>query len=445
MNRYAERLAAADMSAAESASKGKLFERAVRALPGGDTADETLRAFYVPGRVEVLGKHTDYAGGRSLLCAVERGFCLVARARQDALVHVINARSRSRCVLALDPELQRANQQWCNYPSVAVRRLARNFPSARRGADIAFLSDLPAASGLSSSSAFIVAIFLALADINALPESDSYRREIHSLEDLAGYLGTVENGESFGTLTGDRGVGTFGGSEDHTAMLCCRPGELRQYSFCPIRHERDVALPADLIFTIGVSGVVAMKTGAARVKYNRAALAARKVLDTWRAATGRNDPTIAAAIAHAPDAPDRIRAVLLASQDAEFPSRLLCDRFEQFLEESTSIIPSAADALAAGDLARFGSLVDRSQQGAETLLCNQVPETIALARSARALGAFAASAFGAGFGGSVWALVPAAQAAGFERRWKSSFLGQFPEATRAHFFSTRPGPAAFRL
>ena len=53
------------------------------------------------------------------------------------------------------------------------------------------------------SSALIVAIFLALADINALTETESYRREIHGMEDLAGYLGTVENGQSFGALEGD--------------------------------------------------------------------------------------------------------------------------------------------------------------------------------------------------------------------------------------------------
>ena len=45
-------------------------------------------------------------------------------------------------------------------------------------------------------------------------------------------------------LEGDRGVGTFGGSEDHTAMLCCLPGSLSQYRFCPVRRERIVALPA---------------------------------------------------------------------------------------------------------------------------------------------------------------------------------------------------------
>jgi len=50
---------------------------------------------------------------------------------------------------------------------------------------------------------------------------------------------------------------------------------------------------------------------------------------------------------------------------------------------------------------KIGVLIDRSQDGAERLLGNQVPETIALARLARDLGAVAASAFGAGFGGSV--------------------------------------------
>lgn len=445
MNCYADQFVAAGMTPVEAVPKALLFERAVRALPVDDSGGGTLRAFYVPGRVEVLGKHTDYAGGRSLLCTVERGFCLIARTRRDALVHVINARSRARCELSMDPELQPSERRWCNYPSTVVRRIARNFPSARSGADIAFISDLPAASGMSSSSAFIVAIFLALADINALAESDAYRHDIHNLEDLAGYLGTIENGESFSTLAGDRGVGTFGGSEDHTAILCSRAGELAQYSFCPIRHERTVGLPDGFVLIIGVSGVVAVKTGAARSKYNRASLAARKVLEIWRAATGRSDPTLAAAAAHAPDAPDRIREVLRVSTDVDFPARLLCDRFEQFLEESAAIIPAAVDALAAGNLPRFGSLVDRSQQGAENLLRNQVPETIALARSARMLGAAAASAFGAGFGGSVWALVPADRAAEFERRWASGYQAHFPSAERARFFTTRPGPAALRL
>ncbi len=445
MNGFAERLVTAGMTPAEAAPKGEMFDRAARALPDCSEKDQELLAFYVPGRIEVLGKHTDYAGGRSLLCAVERGFCLAVRPRRDSVVLVTNARSHARCMLILDPEIPDTGAQWCAYPSASVRRLARNFPFARRGADIAFISDLPAASGMSSSSAFVVAVFLALADINGIAGSDLYRCEIESKEDLAGYLGTVENGQSFGTLLGDRGVGTFGGSEDHTAILCSQAARLKQYSFCPIRHERTVDLPEDLTFVIGVSGVIAMKTGAALAKYNHAALTAGKVLEIWRTATGRNDVSLAAALAASQDAPDRMREALRISEEEEFPASLLCSRLTQFEEESNVIIPAATDALARSDFAAFGALVDRSQQGAERLLGNQVPETVALAWSARMLGAVAASAFGAGFGGSVWALVPAAGAAEFERRWNSRFLDQFPSAEHARFFITRPGPAALRL
>ena len=42
----------------------------------GVSADSPAKAFFVPGRVEVLGKHTDYAGGRSLLMAVSKAFCV---------------------------------------------------------------------------------------------------------------------------------------------------------------------------------------------------------------------------------------------------------------------------------------------------------------------------------------------------------------------------------
>ena len=444
MTAFAERLQALGMSALESRAKGELFERAIRSLPRTGSDRGPIRAYYVPGRIEVLGKHTDYAGGRSLLCAVERGFCLVARARAEAEVQITDSRSEITHVLPLDPELRIPETGWPTYPAAVVRRVARNFPCARRGADIAFLSDLPAATGMSSSSAFVVAVFLALSDINCLEATAGYQQEIRTPQDLAGYLGTVENGESFGSLLGDRGVGTFGGSEDHTAILCSQAGNLKQYSFCPIRHERTVAMPADYRFALSMSGVRAEKTGAARDKYNRAALAARKILEIWTSATGRRDPSLAAAVQPA-NAVDLIRDVVARSSDPSFPAGLLLHRFEQFLTESTVIIPAAGNALAAGDLERFGTLVDQSQQAAERLLENQVPETIVLARLARDLGAVASSAFGAGFGGAVWALIHDSQAQAFIERWMASYRHNFPEAAPARFFATCAGPAAIKL
>jgi galactokinase len=396
----------------------------------------------VPGRIEVLGKHTDYAGGRSLICAVEQGFVVAAAPRSDAVVRVTNVADGSGVRLALEPGLAPPPEPWMHYPATVIRRVARNFPGARQGADLAFLSDLPLASGMSSSSAFMVAVFLAIAEINRLAEDPAYRQAISTPEDLAGYLATVENGQSFGPLTGDRGVGTFGGSEDHTAMLCCRAGELSQYSFCPVRHERQVALPQGYRFVVAVSGVKAEKTGAAKDAYNRASLAVRAILDAWRAASGRPDPSLADAVARAGAAP--VRSVVERGAIDGFSTTTLLARFDQFVEESTGIIPAAGDALARGDVAAFGDLVDRSQYLAETLLGNQVPETVMLARSARELGAGAASAFGAGFGGSVWALVEEPEATSFAARWEAGYRAAFPSVSPA-FLVTGAGPAAAKL
>ena len=135
-----------------------------------------MPAFWVPGRIEVLGKHTDYAGGRSLICAAEHGFVVAAVPRADDRVQVLDVARGGRVWLALDPALPDPAEPWARYPATVLRRVARNFPEARRGADLAFLSDLPAASGMSSSSAFMVAVFLAVADVNRLREAEQYRR-----------------------------------------------------------------------------------------------------------------------------------------------------------------------------------------------------------------------------------------------------------------------------
>jgi len=141
-----------------------------------------------------------------------------------------------------------------------------------------------------------------------------------------------------------------------------------------------------------------------------------------------------------------VRAVLRGAVHAEYPAQVLVDRFDQFTDESMRIIPAAHAALAAGDAARFGALVDESQANVERWLGNQIAETIALQRQARALGAVAASAFGAGFGGSVWAMVPAVGAEEFAGRWLAAYREAFPGAgPSAQTFLTGAGPAAVML
>jgi galactokinase len=158
-------------------------------------------------------------------------------------------------------------------------------------------------------------------------------------------------------------------------------------------------------------------------------------------ATGRDDRVLADALASEPDASKRLRQLLAASGDTGLIARLA-----QFIEESQVIVPAAATELAQGHMTAFGALADRSQALAERALGNQVAETIELASSARRFGAVAASAFGAGFGGSTWALVHVETAQPFIERWRAHYRATFPaRAASSTFFLTRPGPSAHRI
>lgn len=440
----AQRLIDVGMSGPEAHARAARFAEVEQQL-SIPTGTDPLR-WFVPGRIEVLGKHTDYAGGRSLLCAAERGFCVAAIPRPDSVVRINDVIRRKVFEFTLSPNLPVPASSWTIYPSVVARRLARNFPAALRGAEVAFANDLPSAAGMSTSSALVVAIFAVLSAINRLDSRPEYIADIHTQEDLAGYLGCIENGQTFKSLVGDGGVGTFGGSEDHTAILASQPGHLMQYSFCPVRLERTVKLPDDCVFVIGVSGGVADKTGSAQARYNRASQSVRSILDIWNSASGSNASTLAAAAMGSPDSPDRIRAVLHNTGSGDADPLWLSNRFDQFWLESEVIVPQAADALAHSDLQAFGKLVAESQSATENLLGNQVPETIWLAREARALGAHAASAFGAGFGGSVWALVARQDAEDFAQRWQRAYQGSPHVAARnSQFFLTAAGPPMVQL
>jgi len=413
----------------------------------GISAEGDAVAAYVPGRVEFLGKHTDYAGGRGLLMAVDRGFRMVAAPRGDGLLRFRSIEpdeTVERFPFGRTPPHEPGH--WVNYVATVARRVAMNFAGQveLRGADIAFVSDLPMAAGMSSSSALMVSTFLTLSAINRLDRTAAYRAEIDSRLTLAEYLGCVENGQSFGSLAGEAGVGTFGGSEDHTSMLCCKEGRLSQFSFAPAVFERDIAFPADVELVVASSGVRAVKTGAAREQYNRASLRARRAAEAFNRATGRQCPHLRAVVEQVgPDGMMDALAAIRRGSDSGDEELALPERFEQFFREDQEIVPAVGDALLAGKLDAIGPLIDASHVGADRGLANQVEQTNFLQASARRLGAIAASCFGAGFGGSVWAMIDSPHVGQFVESWKNAYAERFPdEAAAADFFITRPGQPA---
>ena len=304
--RVDERLRFAGFEPSTAAQIANMFVSSAQRLKrlSGAAPESPARAFWVPGRVEVLGKHTDYAGGCSLLGAVSKGFAVVTTARADGKCCVFTQFSDGRELhqilemTAETAELERLRAcatdagGWAAYPAAAIQRLAANF-GVSRGADISIECSLPEASGMSSSSAVVCYMWMVLDAYNGVSAggSDAFERSMgppRSAERQASlytYLGNIENGQDFRpgqegrTLPGVGGVGTFGGSEDHTAIMGCAAGRLELWSYCPTLHIRTVPVDAAVRFVIAVSGAKAEKTGGAMADYNDASL-----LASWAAA-----------------------------------------------------------------------------------------------------------------------------------------------------------------
>ncbi|MFZ1701336.1 MAG: galactokinase family protein [Pyrinomonadaceae bacterium] len=387
---------------------------------------------FIPGRIEFLGKHTDYCGGSSIVCAIDRGFHTSFESRSDSQVVLENNDSGENASFVLGTDIDLPTAHWVRYAAEVGRRLTLNFRGRPlSGASIRFHSDLPMAAGLSSSSALIIMVFTALKFVNHLGDTAEFRQNINGSLDLAAYLGCIENGQNFCTLAGSAGVGTFGGSQDHAAILLGRSSHLSKFSYSPMKRDADFLVPEDLAFVVASSGVTAEKTGAARDSYNRVSRMVREMVDAAGCAE-----TLAQTLAEL--GIEEMRTIIRNGKFS-FPADQMLDRVEQFRVESFEIIPAVSELLAVGKFRQIGDLVDRSQQNAEQFLGNQIGETIFLQRHAREMGAVAASAFGAGFGGSVYALVETGDAQKFASGWKKEYAKKFPQhCGTSEFFVTRP-------
>ncbi|MEO8075124.1 MAG: galactokinase family protein [Acidobacteriota bacterium] len=443
---------------AERSAKQSLFDLVLAAFGTLSSGRAPRHVLWVPGRLEVFGKHTDYAGGRTIVGAVPRGMLVAASPRRDGAIHIVDARRRESVTLApAGADQHRFRQRrgdptcggetgtprppgssytgWRHYAEVVARRLAHNFPGASTGADIVIASDLPRASGMSSSSALVVglaAMLVRLADVGARRE---WQENITSRLDAAGYYACIENGRTFGTLEGDAGVGTHGGSEDHAAILTGTPGHLAAFAFVPMRDLARVEVPPAWRFVLTPCGVRSSKTGASLVPYNRLSRGTQVLLEIWNSAEppavslGAALGTVLAAdgvgLGPRADPLGRLRELVRRSRVPDWSADALERRLEHFVREDARI-PVALDACRSADAALMGEAAAGSQADAEALLGNQIPETSALATSARRLGAFASCGFGAGFGGSVWALVERHAAQEFASRWHNEAFVAVP-------------------
>ncbi|MFP4383347.1 MAG: galactokinase [Spirochaetia bacterium] len=408
-----------------------------------------LRAARAPGRVNLLGEHTDYNNAPVLPMAIDRDIAALYRPRRDNRIVIRNADKDygERSFNAGSDIPPYPTGDWGNYPKAAVSGLAETFPrNTFTGFDMVMHGTLPAAGGLSSSSALVVLSGLIFNSINGI--------NVSKLE-LADLMAAAE-----------RYVGTQGGGMDQAASLLGETGAGLKIDFNPLK-TRTVPLPPGYSIIIAHSTVSAPKTESVMDSYNSRAASCRMAAhiirhrlkelgketgtiqligDLKKDNTGMSDEeilemsidvlggknwTVDQTAGYLGISPSEAQKRYLKRRDGSFMNEPasgfpLADRFLHVFGEWKRVEQAAA-VLDAGDGPEFGRLMNQSHASCRDLFEISCPELDALTAIAVDSGAAGSRLSGAGFGGCTVSLVESARVAEFvaslEKKYYREYLG----------------------
>lgn len=133
-----------------------------------------IRLFFAPGRVNLIGEHTDYNGGHVFPCALTIGTYAAVRLRQDSRMRLYSMNFAEQGVkeLKLEELKEGVCTDWTAYPAGVVWSLLQKGFQINRGFDILFMGNIPNGSGLSSSASIEVVTAYALCRLFDLPISN---------------------------------------------------------------------------------------------------------------------------------------------------------------------------------------------------------------------------------------------------------------------------------
>ncbi len=354
------------------------FSRLRRTFQDHFDAVDGLCLARAPGRVNLVGDHTDYNGLPVFPMAIQREVRLLFRPRTGPTVRLVNvdARFPPRTFELRSPIAPHPAGDWANYVKAAAQALMGSTVTLR-GFDAVVASDVPVASGLSSSSALVVAAALALLHGNRRPIE---RPTLMSL-----------------LARGERYVGVQGGGMDQAICLGGRAGTAFRIDFDPLRLS-PTRVPDAWRFVIGSSLVDAPKSGAVRGHYNQRTRECRRALEALSPRLGRGGPvrSYREALGLAP-APQLVSLAMTALDEP------LGRRFRHVITEAGRVT-AAVSAMQADDPGRFGGLMLESHRSLREdfeVSCDPLDALVEIATTAGAAGA---RLTGAGFGGCVVAL-----------------------------------------
>jgi galactokinase len=352
-----------------------------------------------PGRVNLIGEHTDYNGLPVLPFAIDRATAIAAGPADAPNLEAVSDAFEPPAVLPLDAAPADLPVPWHRYLAGVLHVLRDRLDG--RGARLAIASDLPPASGLSSSSALAVGATLAL---DALLSLGLGRDEIADLAARAERLAGAETG-----------------GMDQRVIAFARAGALLRIDFLP-PAMRTVPVPAEWGFVVASSGSPAPKGGAARDAYNERVVATRVatlLLADMLGAVLEGTPMLGqvAAIDAAPvlvdELPARISArkaaaaagvpveplVALAAGTFDPDAILPVRQYARHVLAEAERVDLACAAVENADLPALGELMLASHASLRDDYRCSTPALDALVKAMTKAGAAGARLTGAGFGG----------------------------------------------
>ncbi|MGZ4676060.1 MAG: galactokinase [Acidimicrobiia bacterium] len=340
-----------------------------------------------PGRVNLIGEHTDYSEGLCLPMAIDRECRVTAtpttRPRVRAVSHQLEGVVEVD-VPAAGPLGAVAGPRWGRFVAGAVTAV-RDAGHAVGGMDLEIHSTVPAGAGLSSSSALSIALVLAL-----LPVDARVRRDHVAVARLALAAEVAATGVPGGLL--DQ-MASLGGVADHALLLDCRTLTVEA-----------VPLPAGLAVLVVHSGVSRELAGSEYAERRAACEAAAR----------------------------RIGVPTLRDATAE---QVADDPIARHVVSENARVLACCEALRAGDLDELGRLLLAGHASLRDDFRVSIPELDVLVETFVANGAYGARLTGAGFGGCVVGLAPAPTAraclAGTLRTYAER-TDRFPTGFRVH-------------
>jgi len=343
---------------------GRLQEEFRRTFGGG----EPPRVFRAPGRVNLIGEHTDYNEGFVLPMAVERYVWIAARRTDGRDLHLRSLDFRQAAHFALDDLRPHPAMAWANYlAGVAWAFVQENLPVP--GLEAAFTGSIPIGSGLSSSAALETATAVALETLGRV-EVSAVRRAL---------LCQRAEGEFVGVQCGimDQFISSLARS-GHALWIDCRS----------LQHEA-VPVPPKAVAVIADTGV---RRELAASAYNER----RSQCEEGVRLVQKHLPGITALR----DVPP----VALARWKDDLPE-IIYRRCTHVVQENRRVL-NMVEALRQGDLEQAGRLMDASHASLRDLYEVSCPELDLMVEIAQGLpGCWGSRLTGAGFGGCTVSLV----------------------------------------